>query len=308
MPSRTLVVVNPHSRSGATGRRWADVETRLRDALGPLEVEFTRGPRAAERIAREGARAGVERILVAGGDGTTSEVVTGLLAAELGGYVQLGLLPLGTGSDLARTLGVPRALDAAIEQIKTGRERRIDAGRACYREPGGRDAVSYFLNVASLGLSGAVVSLVNRAPKHLGPGFSYLAGTLRGLVAWRDVDVTLTLDGQIVHDGPLVFATASNGRYFGGGMFVTPDAKPDDGRFDVVVVPGTPKLRMLRNLPRLYRGTHLAAPEVALHRGRVLEARSSETVRIDVDGEPLGSLPARFEVMPGAITLFGVAA
>ncbi len=308
MPGRTLVVVNPRSRSGATARRWSAVEERLRAALGPLEVEFTRGSRDAERIAREGVRAGVERLVVAGGDGTASEVATGLLSAGLGGYVSVALLPLGTGSDLARTLGTPRDLEQAIGRLARGKPRRIDAGRVTYRRPDGGEAVAYFLNVASLGLSGSVVALVNRAPKHLGPGFSYLAGTLRGLARWRDAQVTLALDGIPVHEGPIVFATAANGCFFGGGMHVAPEARPDDGLFDVVVVPGMPKVRLLRNLPRLYRGTHLTIAGVKQHRGRVLEARSDETVWIDVDGEPLGTLPARFELLPGAVVLCGAEA
>ena len=113
------------------------------DALGPLEIEPTRGPRDAERIAQEGVRAGVERLVVAGGDGTLTEVVTGLLAAGLGGDAQIGLLPLGTGGDFARTLGIPRDLDGAIAALATGTPRRsTPAGSASATPPGVRTAAS----------------------------------------------------------------------------------------------------------------------------------------------------------------------
>ena len=110
------MIANPRSRNGATARRWSPIEAKLRNALGHLEVEFTRGPRDAERIAREGVRAGVERVIVAGGDGTLSEVVTGLLSADLGGYAGIGVLPLGTGSDFTRALGVSNEIDASAQR------------------------------------------------------------------------------------------------------------------------------------------------------------------------------------------------
>jgi diacylglycerol kinase family enzyme len=163
--ARTLVIVNPHSRNGATGRRWSGLESRLRSALGPLEVEQTRGPRDAERIAREGVRAGIERVVVAGGDGTVNEVASGLLAAGLGGYARLGILPLGTGGDLARGLGIPHEIDAAIEVLAADADRRIDAGKIRYLDAEGKTVTSHFVNVASFGISGLVDQLVNSTAK-----------------------------------------------------------------------------------------------------------------------------------------------
>ncbi len=311
MPAGTLVILNPMSRSGATGRRFAPVEAKLRAALGPLEVERTRGPRDAERVAREAVRAGVERLVVAGGDGTLSEVVTGLLAADLGAYARVAPLALGTGGDLLRTFGVPRDLDGALARIVAGKTRRIDVGRARFRAPDGRDRTTYFLNVASFGVSGLVTQLVNEAPKALGGRASFLIGTLRGLLRYRVPHVTVRVDGAPLFDGPLTLATAANCRFFGGGMEVAPRALPDDGLLDVVVVSGLSKPALIRRLPRLYRGTHLGIPGVLHARGRVVEAEvapSSEGAPVftEIDGEPLGTLPVRYEALPGAITLLGV--
>ena len=278
MPGRTLVIVNPQSRGGATGRRWADMERRLREALGPLEIEATRGPREAGRIAQEGVRAGVERLVVAGGDGTLAEVVTGLLGAGLGGDAQIGLLPLGTGGDFARTLGIPRDLDRAIAALATGTPRVVDAGRVRFRGPSGREDQSWFLNATSFGVSGLVVELVNRAPKALGGALLFLIGTLRALARYRCPNVALRLDGERVFEGPLVLAAAANGQYFGGGMRVAPGARLDDGLLDVVVVPELGKARLLAKLPTIYRGAHLNDPATQLHRGRVLEAEASAGV------------------------------
>jgi len=309
MSARTLVVVNPSSRSGTTRRRFAGVEAKLREALGPLEVEWTGAPRDAERIAREGVRSGIERIVVAGGDGTTSEVVTGLLAADLGRYAQIAILPLGTGGDLIRTLGVSREIDRAVAAIAGGSSRSIDAGRVTYRDREGAERTSYFVNVTSLGVSGLVTELVNRTSKAFGGSASFLVGTLRGLARYRTPEVKLELDGETIHAGPLVLATAANGRYFGGGMKVAPEAQLDDGLLDVVVVPGFSKARLVRELPRIYRGTHLFVEGVLSRRGRCLEASAEPgSVWLELDGEPLGTLPARVEILPGALSVVGCSA
>jgi len=311
MGGRTLVIVNP--RSGSTQRRWPDVEPRLRAALGPFEVERTRSGRDAVRLAREAVRSGVDRLVVAGGDGTLSEVATGLLSADLGHYAQIGVLPLGTGGDFSRTLGTPRDLDAAIARLETGSTRTIDAGRVTYRaaasgaSPGaGTQATSYFANVASFGLSGLVDERVNRSSKALGGRMAFLLGTLRALARYHSEPVAIRVDGEIVYDGPLVFAAAANGRFFGGGMQVAPHARLDDGKFDVVVVPERSKLRLAAGLPGLYRGLHVDDPNNIITRGTTVEADAEPgRVWLDIDGEPLGTLPARIEALPEALTLFG---
>lgn len=308
MPAPTLVIVNPHSRGGATGRRWKALEPRVREALGELEVEPTRAPQDAERIAREGVRAGVGRLVVAGGDGTLSEVVTGLMRAGLGDDAEVGVLPLGTGGDFARTLGVPKDLDGALACIAAGRTRRLDVGRVFYRDDGGREASSYFANVTSLGISALTVQLASRATRAFGGRGAFLIGTLQSLARYRSRPVTIRVDGEVLHEGPLILAAAGNGRFFGGGMEVAPEASPEDGLLDVVVIPDLGRARLLLRLPSLYRGTHLAVPGVRWTRGRRVEAEAEPgTVRLEVDGEPLGTLPARIEVVPGALSLLGPA-
>jgi diacylglycerol kinase (ATP) len=307
MPARTLVIANPRSRHRATSRRLKSLEAKLRSALGPLDIEFTRAPRDAERIAREGVRSGIERVIVAGGDGTLSEVVTGLLSAQLGDYAAIGLLPLGTASDFARGLGQPPDVDAVIERLAAGKTSRVDAGRITHRTDEGQEVTGYFANIASFGLSGVVDELVNRTTKIFGGRMSYMIGTLRGVARYRSDPVSISVDGELVFDGPLTVAAVANGPYFGGGMRIAPNARVDDGFFDWVIVPGMPRLSLLRKFPLLYSGSHVRDPQILQGRGRVIEARGvAGPIRLDVDGESLGALPARFEVLPGAITLIGL--
>lgn len=306
MPASTLLILNP--RAGASAKRFTRIEQHLRARIPDLEVARTRGPRDAERIAREGVRAGAERIVVAGGDGTLSEAVSGLLAADLGGHAQLGLLPLGSGCDFARGMGVPRDPRAAVDALIDGRSLRVDAGRIRYRGHGGEERVSYFLNEASFGLSGLVVDMVNRIGKRWGPTVAFAAGAIVAIARHRPADVSIRVDDRVVHEGPIALTVAANGRYFGSGMMIAPDARLDDGAFDVVIGRHTPKPALLALLPRLYGGSHMEHPIVSVHRGLRIEAeaRDGGEVLIDVDGEPLGRLPVEIELLPKAIALFGV--
>jgi diacylglycerol kinase (ATP) len=304
----TLVIFNPSSRTGATGRRASEIEAGLRRALGPVEMVWTRAPRDAEEIARKAAEAGVERLVVAGGDGTASEVASGLLASGRASQVELGLLPLGTGGDLARTLGLPRKLDAATQQLGSGGRRRIDAGRVSFLDPDGEPAHAHFLNVGSFGLSGLTDLYVKDSPRLFGGGVAFAIAAIRSILSFQPADVEVRVDGETVHSGPLNLAACANGRYFGGGMRIAPAAEPTSGRFEVVVVADLSRAELIWNLPRLFRGTHLSLPAVSVHKGIEVEAIAEPgRMLLDIDGEPLGSLPARFTILPGAITLFGVA-
>ncbi len=305
--TRTLVIVNPASRAGATRRRFPAIERKLRRALGAFELVWTEGPRDAERIAREAARSGYERLLIAGGDGTASEVATGLLTLGSARLPELGFLPLGTGGDLLRTLGVPRSLDRALAQLALGAVRTIDAGRLRYTDASGKERTSYFTNETSVGLSGLAALLVTQGSKRFGARAAFLQGTLRGLARFRAQPARVLVDGGVFYEGPLVLATASNGRYFGGGMQVAPSAVPDDGAFDVVVIGDLSRAQLYPRLPLIYRGTHLRVRGVSQTRGRVVEVTPlAGAARLEADGEPLGCVPARAELVPGALRVVGV--
>jgi YegS/Rv2252/BmrU family lipid kinase len=303
------VIVNPASRAGATARTFPRIEPRVREALGPMETVWTKAPGDAGRLAEEAARGGVDRIVVAGGDGTTGEVVGGVIAAECGDRCDLGLLPLGTGGDLARTLGIPRDVDGALALLARGARRRIDAARVHYHDDHGREQLRYLANTSSAGMSGLVTQLVTRGTKRLGATASFLAGTVRGLLRFRPAPVRIRLDGREIYEGDLVLAAFANGRYFGGGMKIAPQACIDDGLLDVIVIPGLPKHELFRRLPQLYTGSHVDVPGVLSVRGRYAEIEPlGEPQRIEVDGEPAGCVPERVELLPGAIGLVGVPA
>ena len=308
MPTKTRVIVNPKSAHGATGRRWPEIEPLLRETLGEFDVQRTLGRRDGERIAIEAAEQGAQRIVVAGGDGTASEVVSGLLSAGLARQVQVGMLPLGTGRDFPRTLGVPSDLARAIEALGRGATRQLDAMRVSYRDATGNERSSYSINVTSFGLSGLTVESVDSAPHFLGGSFAFLIGAVSSIARYRSTGVSIEADGEVVCEEPFVLAAVANGTHFGGGMHIAPMAEPDDGLLDLVIIHEMSKLSLIANLASLYRGTHIENPSVSVHRAKRVVARpiGDQPIRIDVDGEGLGTLPISVEVVPGAVSIFGV--
>ena len=301
----TLVILNPASAGGATGRRVPALLAQVGARLGSVRVEMTRKPRDAERIARAACSAGVARILVAGGDGTTSEIVSGLLEASPEQRPALGLLPLGSGWDLARTLNLPRDLDAALGVIESAELRSIDAGRIEYRDASGAPRRGYFVNEASAGLSGATVRLVENSNKRLGSRLSFIAGTLGAILSHRPVELAVEIDGERIYEGPVSVVVAANGCYFGAGMRVAPAALIDDGALEVILVRGLSIPRLVANLPSFYFGRHIHHPRVSRHAARKLALIPKQVgAPIDVDGECLGTLPLCAEILPGALRVF----
>jgi YegS/Rv2252/BmrU family lipid kinase len=309
MSQESLLILNPASAAGATGRHADRLERRIADRLGAaVRTVRTEGPRDAERLAREATRQGVARILVGGGDGTLSEVVSGLLSAQAEAPSadrlppELGLLPLGSGWDLARSLELPRDLESALTVIADGRTKRIDAGAVEYRDGRGNPRRGFFANEASAGLSGVTVRRVGETSKRFGPRLGFIVGAVGAIIGHRPVDVAIEIDEERIYEGPVSMVVAANGGYFGAGMRVAPQAVVDDGQLEVLLVRGLSMPRLLANLPAFYLGRHLDHPKVSRHAARTLTILPKEAgAPIDVDGEALGELPMIARVLPGAL-------
>ena len=302
---RTTVIVNPKSQGGRLGKRWAD----LADTIGrvfPFDEAITQAPGDATRLAREALRAGAERVVAIGGDGTVNEVVNGFFdeaGAPIAPDATFALLPFGTGGDFRRTLGMPTDPAAAARVIAEGRRRRIDVGRLGFTLASGERVHRMFANIASFGVSGVVDRLVNESSKRFGR-LGFMLATARATWSYKNQRVQLTFDGTDRIEATINTVAVANGRYFGGGMMVAPQAELDDGRFDVVAMGDFGFGDLLKSGRRLYQGTHISMDKVTSRRARVVEAEALEpgaVVELDVDGECPGRLPARFELYAGAL-------
>ena len=244
-------------------------------------------------------RGGATTLVVVGGDGTVHEVADGLLKAGLAAEVDLGLLPLGTGRDVARSLRIPRRLDAAVEVARNGRVRTIDVGRATYTTPAG-DATGYFVNFAGAGISGAIASRANRTTKALGGKLSFLWATVVVFSRWQPAELGIEIDGQ-PRRARLFEALAMNGDYTAGGMWMAPDAAPDDGGLDVVLIGDFSKAEFVTTFPKIYRGRHVSHRKVEIVRARELRVGAPSPLPVVLDGEQPGTTPVRFELVPRAL-------
>jgi diacylglycerol kinase (ATP) len=272
-----ILIVNPYSANGSTGRRWPAIETKLRSLLPPFDVAFTERQGHATAIAREAAgRYGC--IALVGGDGTVNEVANGLIADDrlLRSDLALGVICRGTGSDFIRTLGIPRDLEGAAERLAMGQMREIDVGKIRFRGPDGSEAVRYFLNEADIGMGAVVCDRVNRSSKRLGGRLSFLRAILITTLTYRPSLVDLSLDS---------------------GIRGAPRARPDDGLLDVVCVGNLSPLQKVTLFPKLRSGAFVDLPQVTYRTARRIEAESAATVGISTEGEVIGTLPATFELI-----------
>ena len=258
---------------------------------------FSQGPGQLGELARSAADGGAKLLVVVGGDGSVNEVANGIAGRD---DVEIAVIPRGTGWDFARTYKIPHKLDGAVDVALTGRPRTIDLGRASYRAWDGSEASTYFANVASAGMSGAIAQRANDTTKVLGGKISYLWATIAVFARWQNSELRLTVDDES-RVGQMHDVVVANGRTFGGGMIICPEAEPDDGLFDVLTIGDLTKGDLLVTLPKTYRGRHLPHPKAELLRGKVVTIEADAPLPVELDGEQPGNTPARFEVVPGAL-------
>jgi diacylglycerol kinase (ATP) len=307
-----LVIVNPASADGATRESWPKFASDLRTHFGPFTVVFTEGIGHGRQLAAEAAKEGTKLIIACGGDGTISEVANGII--ESNQEAELGVLPGGTGSDFRRTLRMPTNTAAAARALRDGRTLVIDAARVTFVNDNGERETRFFVNVASFGMSTEVLSRAASgeskkwipafAPRKLGSKLSYAAATLQTTLASSPIEVHIQLDEQPERRLRVAEFCVANARYYGGAMKIAPDAKLDDGFLDVVSIGDASSFRILTNAPRLYFGAHLRMDEVNHALAKQVVARplrKDEVVRVELDGEVVGRLPATFQIMPLAL-------
>jgi diacylglycerol kinase (ATP) len=290
-------IVNPRAASGLALRRWSRAAVRL----GPLEVVYTKTPGHATVLARDLAAAGCTLLIVAGGDGTLNEVVNGIVGVPAPPV--LGFLPIGTGSDFARSVrlaSVPSAIDAILAR----RARSVDVFRARFRSPEQAAAERCFVNAAGFGLAAEAARTVGGIPRILPAQYRYLAAAVPTLVAGRSFRISLRLDDIPASEFDITTAAVANGRFQGGGIQIAPEAALDDGLADITVVERVSAFEVARRLPILYSGALYTHPRVRHWRAARVRVDSAALVPLELDGEPAGFLPLDVTVLPEALSVF----
>ncbi|GMV12267.1 MAG: diacylglycerol kinase [Polyangiaceae bacterium] len=307
-PLKLRVLVNPKAGAGVAARKIPEISRALERAELPHDVGETRGPGDAPRLVAQAREDGVTCLAVVGGDGTLNEVSQAYVDAA-GNPVpgpELALIPAGTGGDFRKTFGLGDGIGEAVRRLRDAEPRPLDLGILELVADDGSRVVRAFLNIASFGIGGLTDRIVNSTPKWMGGRAAFFSGTLRAMLAYRNAPVRVRVDGEAFHEGPIFNVAVANGRFFGGGMKIAPDADPSDGRFDVVVLGDLGRGETVLLSSKIYQGRHGEHEKVRFTRGALVEAEpisSSREVLIDMDGETPGRLPIRARVAVGALTI-----
>jgi YegS/Rv2252/BmrU family lipid kinase len=250
----------------------------------PYEISVTQGPGHATELARLAVKEGWRRIVAIGGDGTMGETLNGIVGSD----AALGVIPAGTGNDMAFTLGMAKDMGVAARQLLMARTQRIDVGR---------DPDGHFGIILGLGFSTDVMQYCNTHSSLFQGSAAILAAIITILNRLRPVSMRVTMDNGSF-EGAYMAVFVMNTRRTGGGLRMAPTASLTDGMFDLVLVGAMSKPDFLMTLPKAYQGRHLGNPAVSLHRTRKVCIETSEPLRKMFDGNVLGQTPVNAEVVP----------
>ena len=297
---RALIILNPVAGRGYGGRAEPEIRRLLEEESFEFDLIRTSHGRHAAELARQAVEDGYELVVAAGGDGTFHEVVNGLLAApEHDGLAgTLGLIPVGSGSDFANTVGVPPGLASACDRLVHGDDRIVDVGRVTI--PGCEP--QHFDNTVNIGFGGVVTREARKLPWLRGTAL-YLPVVLKTVFLYYHApQVTIEHDDEVL-SLPAVMISVANGPREGGGFHVAPEASPDDGLLDLCIVREISRLQMLGLIPHFMNGTHCDREPVTMLRARKASVRSEGDLIAHVDGEMLCTDAHRidFETLPGRL-------
>lgn len=307
---RIAFIMNPKSGGGRTSGKRSKLEYLAAQSFKNFKIFETKAPRHAEQLAAEAVHAGFDIVAAVGGDGTANEVVNGLVpqGTPISDNVTFTVIPGGTGSDLIKTLNIPNDMQAAMNIAANGESRPCDVIKVVLTDENtGQKKTRVCINLVGFCSNGEVVARVNQSSKRWGGTVTFFSASLRTALTYQppllDLQWTTSAGEQIDRKQHILAAFLANGQFGGGGMWIAPKAGMNSEAMQLILVPKLSTFRLLRYLPKLYSGTAGSAPGITEQEITVLHAQSSEgdRVRVDIDGEQPGILPAEFSVCPKVI-------
>ena len=287
---RQCVILNPNAGSAT------EIHAQLA-RLGEHALFETREPGDAARFAQRAVDEGFDRVVAAGGDGTLNEVLNGL--ADRFDRIELGLLPLGTANDFARTAGIPAELDAAVDVLLRGKTQKVDVIKLTVCD---EDRSHYFINVSTGGFATKVDEKLEKRTKLWWGSLGYALSAVKALPELEPYEVTLSFDGEAAHTLDVYNIVVANARYVGGSVPIAPEAQLDDGLVDVLIFRAVSLSRLVTLVPKALLGQHITDEDVLYRRVRHFTVASRPPFELNTDGEVVGSCPAEFEVLPRAVS------
>lgn len=266
----------------------------------------TRFTRHAEQLTELALSEGCVFLIAVGGDGTLNEMINGYhrFGGAIKSSVTLGVLPYGTGNDFARGLGISGNIDELLERMRRNEPTLLDAGLMEFQHPDGTASIRYFDNIADLGIGADVVSKVNGdhlIKRILGGKVNFFFAILFTFLTYKPKKIKVSWEG-FSWEGTVLSLVVANGRYFGSGLGIAPEAKFDDGQFEVVIFAKLSIFDYLRNLSKLRKAKIINHPEVFYYRtNQVLVETGGDHVTVEADGELEGQAPVLYTCLPGAM-------
>jgi diacylglycerol kinase (ATP) len=284
---RIIILLNPSAKRGQARRLLAPALEVFRQHGVHFDVWESQTPRHLMELAGRACEEKADLIVSAGGDGTHHYVINGLFGSE----IPLGLLPMGTGNDLAKGVGMPMDVNAAATALLNGPVRQIDLAQV--------GAVVYGC-IAGVGFDSTVTRYANQHARWLSGSLAYTWSLLCCMPQYRPHQLEIIADGKSFSE-EVLFAVVGNNASYGGGIRMTPRARLDDGILDICIVPYLSRLELLRWFPRTYRGEHLNHPRIKYLQARKITLSANSRMELFGDGEFLQELPATIEVLPRAL-------
>lgn len=281
-------IINPAAGKGKALQVKQIIKNKLQQTQHHFSIEATAAPQDAIFLAQRTVSEKYDTIVAVGGDGTIYEVINGIAGSD----INLGIIPAGTGNDLARTVGIPEDTDTALNLILQNCVKPIDIGSVNGK---------YFTNVASIGFDAEVVKELENIKKIASGTWAYIISVFKTLMTYRSKKVQLLLDHRLIEREILLVAIA-NGKFYGGGMMVAPNADISDGYLDICLINKVPKLRFVKLFPTIFKGTHVQFPEVEYFKAKQVKILTNGNI-VNCDGEIVGCTPIAFKIADFKINL-----
>lgn len=297
MEKKIIAVVNPAAAGAKVKKIWPKKNKYFKREFSNFEEIYTEAPGDAVKIAKKAVKEHYDYIMSVGGDGTVNEIINGMLSVEKEyRNTKLIIFPLGTGSDLSRTLGLPSTPEGFIKLIKREKTKSIKAVKAEFLNHQQQKTTRYFLNMADCGMGAAVAKKLNQSKKLIDGSLSYLISIFQVLFCYQNKEIKIEADNKLLYQGKINTAIIAHGNYFGGGIKIAPKADLFGDKLNLILLKDFSKMGIILNLIKAYKGDHLSHPLVESYLVEDIKISSREKVELELDGESLGSCEAEFKI------------
>jgi diacylglycerol kinase (ATP) len=303
MDTKMFFIVNPVSAGRKTLKEWPVFENHLKEKGYKFDWIYTDYPEHATIITREVIKSGYDLIVSVGGDGTMNEILNGFFENGLiiNSEVKLAVFARGTGCDFIRSFGIKRGFEDFVKILEKNEVQKLDVGKVSFNHASEQVVTKYFLNISDVGLGGETTRRVNKTKKHLKGFLAFLIGAMLTILKYRNKTIKLEIDGKVIKNEKINSVIVANAKYFGGGMYISPNSEVNDGLLDIIVIGDLNTFELIRDFHLIYNGKHLTHQKISHYKAKKVKITSEPIALLEFDGEQQGTTPAEFDIIHQAV-------